>query len=136
MDGLPSGGDASDADGAGKTILVVDDERCIRSVTVTILESLGFRALSAEDGAAALATVADASIDGVLLDLSMPNGGGAEVLDRLRAVDPALPVVVMSGHAEPETLRRLGGRRADGYLAKPFSPAGLEASLRAVLASR
>jgi CheY-like chemotaxis protein len=131
---MGSASDDSSALGEGpRTILVVDDERAIRSVTVTLLESLGYRALAVEDGASALATLAERRdvVDGVLLDLTMPEIGGAEVLDRLREVHPALPVVVMSGYGERETIRRLGGRRPNGFLEKPFSPRGLEESLRA-----
>jgi DNA-binding NarL/FixJ family response regulator len=64
----------------------------------------------------------------------MPRQGGIEILAELRRSGPGIPVVVMSGYDEAESLRRCGQPGPDAFLHKPFTPAELEAQLRAVLA--
>ncbi len=119
------------------TILIVEDEEGVRVVAERMLAGLGFRVLTAEDGREALKVVA-AHGDGlaaVLLDLSMPRMGGPETFRRLRAVQPRLPVVLMSGYTEQEVAAQFleGGPGPVAFIQKPFLPGDLAAVLRRVV---
>ncbi len=112
-------------------VLVVDDDPGVRAVAGAMLGRLGHPVIEASDGAAAVAAFEDATgtIGAVLLDLTMPGLDGADALARLRAIDPAVPVVVMSGWSADEAASRLQGGRPAGFLRKPFTLAELEAAL-------
>jgi PAS domain S-box-containing protein len=119
------------------TLLIVEDEEGVRAVAERMLEELGFHALTAEDGRAALKVVAAQGqrLAAVLLDLSMPHMGGPETLRRLRALQPGLPVVLMSGYTEQEVASHFleGSPGPVAFLQKPFLPSDLVAVLRRVL---
>jgi len=117
------------------TVLVVDDETAVRLVAHKALRAIGLQVIEAGDGQAALLTYAKraADINLVLLDLTMPGLGGEETLRQLRALAPDLPVVVMSGYSEGETMGRCASLGVSGYLAKPFEVSDLVTRLRPYL---
>ncbi|MBI5831019.1 MAG: sigma-54-dependent Fis family transcriptional regulator [Armatimonadetes bacterium] len=89
-------------------VLIVDDEPAILTLLEYQVGKLGYEVVSAVDGDTALAALAQHQPDAVLLDVNLPGRDGIAVLDELRAVDPALPVIMM-------TAVYLGGRGvADG----------------------
>lgn len=105
-------------------VLVVDDEAAIRSLVQRSLESLGYTVLLAEHGGQALELL-DRSPDTialVLLDLAMPVMDGATTAARVQKRWPDLPMIVMSGLADQESLRGLESVRIAGFVPKPFSP--------------
>jgi PAS domain S-box-containing protein len=118
-----------------QTIMVVDDEESVRTVTGRLLERLGYSVIEAADGAAALELLVDGEqlVSCVLLDLTMPGMNGEELLRHLRQVRPELPVVVMSGYSEDELTQRLGGLHPNGILHKPFTLDKLRTSLKQAL---
>jgi PAS domain S-box-containing protein len=87
----------------GETILVVEDEEALRAVTERILTRHGYRVLSAGGGPEALKTVQDVTrhIDLLLTDVVMPHMHGRELAEHVREARPGLPVVYMSGYAQP-----------------------------------
>jgi two-component system, NtrC family, response regulator AtoC len=87
---------------ASRTLLIVDDERSLRFSIGEWARDLGYRPLEAEDGAAALEIVREADVDAVILDLKLGAEDGLQVLKRLRAEEPALPVVMLTGHGTIE----------------------------------
>jgi CheY-like chemotaxis protein len=105
-------------------VLVVDDEVAIRSLIQHTLEDLGYTVLNAEHGAQALELFERVSQDLklVLLDLVMPVLDGAETAVALHARKPDLPILVMSGIADDDALRRFGNVRIAGFVPKPFAP--------------
>jgi DNA-binding response OmpR family regulator len=127
----PRSGPAGDWSGGG-TVLVIDDEPSIRAVAVKMLARLGFRAIEAPDGAAALEIVRNstAPLTAALLDLTMPGLSGEETLRRLRRIDKRLPIILMSGYNEREVLDRFVGRELAGFLQKPFKLDDLRDRLR------
>ena len=130
-----SGDRASAWRGAGLA-LVVDDEETVRAVTARTLESLGFTPLTASDGAEGVRVFrehADA-LRLVLLDLTMPHMNGEEAYRELYRINPRVPVVLMSGFTEKDTIDRFAGKALAGFIQKPFDRAHLQAKLRAVLA--
>jgi DNA-binding response OmpR family regulator len=107
-------------------ILVVDDEVNITSIVQEHFTSLGYAVDVAHDGAAALIQAAAIRPDVVLLDVTMPKVSGDEVLDRLHAIDPTLPVVILTGNADESLARSFLRRGALDYVAKPFQLETLE----------
>lgn len=102
-------------------ILVVDDEPSLAELLTMALSYEGWEVRSAGDGTAALRIAAEFGPDAVLLDVSLPDFDGVEVLRRLRADRPRLPVLFLTARDSAED--RAAGLRAgaDGYLTKPFS---------------
>ena len=113
------------------TVLIVDDEQAVRLVALKALRAVGVQVLEAGDGETGLQVYREraGSIDVILLDLTMPGLGGEETLRQLRAIAPRLPVVVMSGYSEGETMRRCASLGVASYLAKPFAIPELVARL-------
>lgn len=105
-------------------VLVVDDEVAIRSLLQQTLEDLGYTVLSAENGAQALELFDRAADDIVLvlLDLAMPVLDGAETAVALHSRRPDVRILVMSGIADDDALRRFGQVRIAGFVPKPFAP--------------
>ncbi len=119
----------------GGTILVVDDEPIVRGVTERILTRAGYDVLLAGDGLEALALL-DArrpEVSLVLLDLTMPELGGEETFERLRARWPDLPVVFSSGYSVDGALSDLLDRGVVGYIQKPYSLDDLLQAVRTTL---
>lgn len=120
-----------------ETILVVDDEQMILQLTKRMLEHRGYTVLTARDGPAALAVVADnpAAIDLVILDMTMPDMTGDQVLWRLRSLNFTSPILVSSGYALAGGMQQLldtpGG--ANGFLPKPYDMGTLLDTVRSIL---
>ena len=119
----------------GERVLVVDDEEMVLSVTEMLLRELGYEALRARSGLEALAVVQEATepIHAVLLDLAMPEMGGAETFPLLRDHAPDAKIVVCSGYDLDERAQDLLDSGAAGFLRKPFGIRELGAALRKAL---
>ncbi len=118
--------------GAGGRILVVDDDRSIRTLLRRLLTTEGYRVEEAVDGATALEKVRAFAPDLVLLDIMMPDQDGLEVLEGLRRTSDVPVILVTAKGDEPH--RVLGFRfGADDYVVKPFSTAELVGRIGAVL---
>jgi DNA-binding response OmpR family regulator len=117
---------------AGARILVVDDDRSIRTLLRRLLTTEGYAVDEAADGPAALEKVADVSPDLLLLDIMMPGQDGLDVLECVRRVSD-VPVILLTAKGD-EAHRVLGFRfGADDYVVKPFSTAELTGRIAAVL---
>jgi two-component system cell cycle sensor histidine kinase/response regulator CckA len=119
--------------GAGRagTILVVDDDDMVRRALQLSLSSLGYKVMSASNGTAAveLYTEHRTRIRGVLLDMVMPGMGGRATYLALRAVDAAVPVILISGYAMNEEVQAILDLGVLGFLQKPCSIEALGAAL-------
>ncbi|NMM38753.1 MAG: response regulator [Glaciimonas sp.] len=113
-------------------ILIVDDDREIRSLLADYLSNNGYLAHSAEDGRTMWKSLEDASIDLIVLDLNLPGEDGLTLCRNLRAKSQ-MPVIMLTARSEP--LDRILGLEmgADDYLPKPFEPRELLARIRSVL---
>jgi signal transduction histidine kinase len=120
--------------GAG-TVLVVDDDRSVRRVISRILQQIGFDVIVAAGGREAIEHFRREAngIRVVILDLTMPDLGGDEVLGELRRIDPEVPVIVSSGWAESDAMGRLDAEKIAAFLQKPYELADLRERIRAVL---
>ena len=113
------------------TLLVIDDEAPVRSVTERMARTLGFSALCAADGdqGIQLFQLYRAGIKVVLLDLSMPGLSGEDTLASLRSIDPTIRVILMSGYNQPELPATINGK-TPSFLSKPFSISQFQSAVR------
>lgn len=117
-------------------ILIVDDEPPIRRLLRTSLVSQGFQIIEATTGGEALAEIAQATPDLIILDLGLPDMQGQEVIRILRAQGSSVPIIVLSSRAdEPGKVEALD-LGADDYVTKPFGTDELLARIRAALRHR
>ena len=114
------------------TILVVDDDREIRTLLAEYVGANGFRTLTAADGAGMWRTLDSSHVDLIVLDLTLPGEDGLTLCRTLRARS-SLPVIMLTARGDP--LDRILGLEmgADDYMAKPFEPRELVARIRNVL---
>ena len=129
------GSDAANLWKGSGTILVVDDEASVRSVTRTALRRAGFEVLEARDGQEALELFAEHqdTIRLVLLDVTMPRMGGEEAYRRIRQMTKDIPVILSSGYNEQDATVHFNGKGLSGFIQKPYRPADLIAKVRALL---
>jgi CheY-like chemotaxis protein len=115
------------------TILVVEDETPLRNLISTVLSTAGHRVLVAGDGDHALALAsAQTALDLVLTDMVMAGMSGPQLVARLHAARPGLPVVYMSGYdRELADQKSLEGTAS--FLSKPFTPGTLLAKVAEIL---
>ncbi|HEX3346689.1 MAG TPA: response regulator [Acetobacteraceae bacterium] len=119
--------------GSHATVLVVDDDAAVRQTVVQLLRSLGYTVCEANGGGAALEWLAERRpVDVLLTDLAMPDIAGAELSRRARELRPGLPVVFISGYAEPQLLT--GDARNARLVLKPFRPQELAQQIEAAIA--
>ena len=116
-------------------ILIVDDHAVVRRGTMNIIADRFAACSFSEAGSLREARVVlDASgFDLVILDISLPDGSGLDLLDVLRDRHPGLPVIVLSMHHEAEYAQRCLSLGARGYLSKNSAPEELEEAMIAVL---
>ena len=132
----PGGRERQDLAGS-ETILLVEDEEPVRAVIGTMLEGKGYRVLSAHDAKAAIETLGDADhkIQLLLTDVVMPGLTGPELAERVRAVRPELPVLMMSGYSEDSESLVNSEDESVTLIQKPFSAEQLLRKLHEILHS-
>jgi len=120
-------------DGAGRLVLVVDDEVNIRLTASTILRRLNYRVIEAQNGAEALGKFIQFrdEICLVLTDIHMPGMDGIILIREARRIAPALSVIAMSGRLEVGEMDLLKGQNVFNILEKPFSAKSLTAAVAA-----
>ncbi len=123
-----------------ETILLVDNEDMIIDIGEEMLKLLGFKVLLARSGREAVEIVSKAGrekgippIDLVILDMIMPDMGGGETYDRLKAVDPNIKILLSSGYSIDGEATRILDRGCNGFIQKPFNPAQLSRKIKEVL---
>jgi len=120
--------------GRGETVLLVEDSERIREVGRRILESLGYRVLTARNGQDALAVYQAAEVvDLVVTDIVMPKMGGRRLVRRLREISPDLKAVGITGYGVPDDVQDAGGSGFLGVVRKPFDVETLGAVVRRAL---
>lgn len=120
-------------DGTAIRALVVDDEPVLAEMVSMTLRYEGWDVVTAANGAEAIKAARESRPDVVVLDIMLPDISGLEVLERLRATHPALPLLLLTAKDSQED--RIAGLTAGGddYVTKPFSLEELVLRLRALL---
>ncbi|MEK8035698.1 MAG: response regulator [candidate division NC10 bacterium] len=101
-------------------VLVVDDELEVRQILQEFLAHRGYEVYAAESGPEALNALDTFKPDVVLLDVLMPGMDGVETLKRMVALQPTLPVIMVTANADVGITSRLLGLGAADYIPKPF----------------
>ena len=120
----------------GRRVLFVDDDHALREVLKRELEDFGLDVSAFGEPLAALEHVARTPVDVALIDLRLPGLDGLELLQRLRAIDEALPVVMLTGHGAVREAVEAMRRGAHDFLTKPVSLEALERILTRAIAQR
>ena len=113
-----------------KTVLLIDDDESLRRVVEYNLREEGYRVLTAADGTSGLQAFQSQTVDLVLTDVRMPEMDGLELLARLKAMQPDLPVVILTAHGTINSAVEAMKLGAFDYLTKPFNREQLKASVR------
>jgi PAS domain S-box-containing protein len=105
------------------TVLVVEDEPIVCAVAQALLSRSGYTVLTAPDGTSALNVLREhpATIDLILLDMTMPGMTTDEIVQGIRALDPKVPILLNSGYTSNDTVKRmLAEGTVQGFLPKPY----------------
>lgn len=115
--------------GVGR-VLIVEDDPDMRRLLADVLREEGIGVAEAADVIEALRWVSEERFDAVILDKNLPDGSGLDLLPRLAARFPGLPVILITAFGDPRIRREAFARGASALLLKPFSLDDLLAALR------
>jgi CheY-like chemotaxis protein len=118
-----------------KKILVVDDDPVIGKSFDRVLSGRGYAVITAADGEEALRKLSTESYDLVFTDIRMPGMSGLEVAERVKASQPWLPVVIVTGYGSGDNEARATAAGVAGFLRKPLSPEMIEGTTEMALAA-
>ncbi len=123
--------------GGNETILLVDDEQMIIDVGSQLLSRMGYDVLIAPDGRQAIETYRQnqQKIALVIVDMVMPEIGGGEVYDKIKALNPAAKILLSSGYSVEGQAAEIMERGCDGFVQKPFNLNQLSGKIREILTS-
>ena len=117
----------------GATIFVVDDDELVRDSLKTLIMTAGFRVEAFGSAREFLANVAHKSSGILVLDVRMPGMTGLELLQRVRAADPDMPFIMVTGNSDMDAVKAAGDLDVSAYIRKPYSPQQFGEKLMAVL---
>lgn len=118
-----------------RKVLVVDDDPVISKSFNRVLAGKGYVVVSAENGEEALKKIANEQYDAVFTDIRMPGMDGIAVAEQLRAKQPWMPVVIITGYGSLENQARAEAAGVKEFLHKPLSPQMIEQSVKAAVES-
>ncbi|HER62953.1 MAG TPA: sigma-54-dependent Fis family transcriptional regulator, partial [Desulfobacteraceae bacterium] len=101
-------------------ILVVDDEKVHRFMLTSMFKEWGWQTAEADDGVTAVAAVREGAFDAILMDVRMTTMDGMEALQRINAINPAIPVVIMTAYSSVDSAVEAIKMGAHDYLTKPL----------------
>jgi len=113
-------------------VLLVDDEEDIVELIQDRLEAYGFKVTTAGTGLQALKRLSVEKFDGVFLDVKMPEMGGIEALEEIRATDKQIPVIIITASSTREAAVEAMNKGANEYVLKPFDWEELKAKIEKV----
>src|SRR5215471_7983014 len=117
-------------------VLVIDEDASLRFTLEAVLGDAGLTVESSASGASALQTFEARGADAVLTDLAMPEMDGLQVLERLRAQDPSVPVLMLTAHGSERIAVAAMKAGAYDYLPKPFDPDEIVLAVRRAIETR
>ncbi|MFC1609361.1 sigma-54-dependent transcriptional regulator [Myxococcota bacterium] len=115
------------------TVLIADDEANLRKVLCALLERDGHDTIAVADGESALHAVEDGGIDILITDLKMPGMTGLDLLEAVGAIEPGLPVILITAHGTIDTAVSALKSGAFDYITKPFDKDELRLAVRKAL---
>ncbi len=116
-----------------KVILIAEDDPSVNRLLTFKLSKEGFKVRSTFDGKEALKTALEEDIDAAIIDVMMPFLDGIQVLKRIRAEKPQLPIIMLTVKSREEDIHNALELGADQYMTKPFQTEELVKSLKNLL---
>lgn len=117
------------------TVLIVDDDEALRKALIFDFKRRGFTVLEAQNGSQAFDIVKSNKVDVVISDVRMPGGDGVELLDKIKALNPRIPVVMFITGFADLSIEEAYDKGADSVFQKPFDRKMLMAAVAKVLSS-
>ena len=114
-------------------ILIVEDDSIITDALTLILKGGGYNSFQASDINSALNEMKYSTVDGVILDLNLPDGDGTRLVRLIRKIYIPVPILVVSGNSSVDQRINALGASEDGYLTKPFNKHILLPHLSAII---
>ena len=118
---------------AARRVLVIDDDPANLELVERRLEAADYEVALADCGRDGLALARRERFAAVLLDLRLPDLDGLDVLEALRALEPRLPVIIMTAHGAPALEEEARARGATNYMIKPLGRVAMLDALQAAL---
>ena len=118
-----------------RKVLVVDDDAVVRKSFDRVLSGKGYAVITAESGEEALRRLNEEKYDIVYSDIRMPGMSGLEVAEKIKARQPWIPVVIITGYGTDIAEERAKAAGVANFLHKPLSPEMIEGSAHDVLAA-
>jgi len=115
--------------------LVIDDEQPTLFMFNLFLNAYGYEVITAENAAAGIELFKKERPSIVITDIKMPGMDGLEALKTLKSIDPAVPVIVMTGHGDQDLMKQAMELKAAAFINKPIDRESLEKVLREALDS-
>lgn len=105
------------------SVLVVENEPFMREAMEDILDTIGLKVIGVGDGQEGIDTYVtnQDKIDLVILDMRLPGMGGAEILRKLRTINPLVKVIIASGYDEQEVRQQIPDYQSVSFLKKPYN---------------
>jgi len=113
----------------GLKVLIADDEEDLVDVLRDRLEAYGFTVITAGTGREAVERLATEPVDGIFLDVKMPDLDGLAALDEIRRWDPQTPIIIITASSPPNAVADALARGANAYVLKPFAWDELQATI-------
>lgn len=123
-------------EGAGETVLVVEDDPQVRMLVLDVLRDIGYEAYEAEDARGALALLDGRKVDLLVTDVGLPGMNGRQLAEMAMARSPSLKVLFMTGYAEHARVRANFLNPGMDIMTKPFEFDALAQKIREMIASR
>jgi len=118
------------------TVLIVDDDPKMRELLTSILENASYIVETASDGKEAIKACKKFPVDVALIDVELPDMKGTELLSALKALQPKMVRIIITGYPSIENAVTAVNEKADGYILKPFDPADLLEKIRKLIADK
>jgi CheY-like chemotaxis protein len=115
-------------------ILVVDDEAGYRELLAKMLTKVGYRVITAADGNEALTLLENSHFNLIISDVFMPNLNGYALAARIRATNPDVPIILISGYLSQESPKNLLGGSTE-FIAKPLDSELIIATVQRLMSS-
>ena len=118
-----------------ETVLLVDDEEIVLGVGKQMLQRLGYSVKTAGSGQEAVDVFKNSpdDVDLVLLDMIMPGMEAGDIYDKLKAINPAIKVLLSSGYSLDQKASAIIDRGCNGFIQKPFNMKSLEEKIEEIL---
>jgi CheY-like chemotaxis protein len=119
-------------------ILIIEDEISVAEIARDMLTGLGYTVYAAHNGKDGLEfyRTRQASIDLILLDVNMPVMGGKEAFDRIRALNPSVRIIIVTGYGRGTVETSTFSSKVNGFMQKPFQIETMAMTIRDVLDKR